>query len=493
MGGFMPTPAAPSQPPPVKLDTTATSRGNFNNFLKSMNGASSLTPLAPSGMGAMMPQVAPSLTSDIDIFNEPVQMMHQGGTAGNPLDSYGDFLSNQISNTQVEPFIQEVQQMASQRFNLDNSGGLKTFLEPTIFEPPQDLSRPKMEFAPMMQRPAAPFQMQGLGQPIRDKDGILREPMGLRGGPELFKTLDQQIFNDGFMPGSEQLLGGLPRTFFNGGEVDDFGDVPGDTSDPSIGDTEDRSESDSFQDALDSIDLGSSDDSMFSDDPSSATPMGLSMPSAQNFGSRITTNPISGFDTNTINQLKAEINSRNEIALSEEDNFYEGDKLTPAGQTELSNRNAADLNAVMSGEIPASSFISAGSASDILGDKDIQDALSLDKNIDVFENIINRDFTRSLPGANLPPTIGSTRSTVAQDQARALANLVPSIDTTVSDSLQQNVKEQQEALAAQRGRALGPITFGDDLANFQERLEPFDSSRVGDDFDTALDIASFIS
>ena len=69
MGGFMPTPAAPSQPPPVKLDTTATSRGNFNNFLKSMNGASSLTPLAPSGMGAMMPQVAPSLTSDIDIFN----------------------------------------------------------------------------------------------------------------------------------------------------------------------------------------------------------------------------------------------------------------------------------------------------------------------------------------------------------------------------------------------------------------------------------------
>jgi hypothetical protein len=125
MGGFMPTPPAPSQPPPVKLDTTATSRGNFNNFLKSMNGASSMTPLAPSGMGAMMPQVAPSPTSDIDIFNTPVQMM------------------------------------------------------------------------------------------------------------------------------------------FNGGQVDDFGDVPGDTSDPSIGDTEDRSESDSFQDALDSIDLGSSDDSMF--------------------------------------------------------------------------------------------------------------------------------------------------------------------------------------------------------------------------------------
>ena len=29
MGGFMPTPAAPAQPPSVKLDTTAVSRGNF--------------------------------------------------------------------------------------------------------------------------------------------------------------------------------------------------------------------------------------------------------------------------------------------------------------------------------------------------------------------------------------------------------------------------------------------------------------------------------
>ena len=147
MGGFMPTPAAPSQPPPVKLDATATSRGNFNSFLKNLNGATP-PPLAP--MGAMMPQVAPSSMSDIDIFSEPVQMMHQGGSAGNPLSSYGDFLSNQISNTQVEPFIQEVEQMASQRFNLDNSGGLPQL----------------MPFNPISQRPAAPFQMQGLDQPI---------------------------------------------------------------------------------------------------------------------------------------------------------------------------------------------------------------------------------------------------------------------------------------------------------------------------------------
>ena len=79
MGGFMPTPAAPAQPPTVKLDTTALSRGNFNNFLKNMSGASSLNPPMAPQMGAMMsPSLAPSI-SDIDIFNPPMQMMQQGG------------------------------------------------------------------------------------------------------------------------------------------------------------------------------------------------------------------------------------------------------------------------------------------------------------------------------------------------------------------------------------------------------------------------------
>jgi len=79
MGGFMPTPAAPAQPPTVKLDTTALSRGNFNNFLKNMSGASSLNPPMAPQMGAMMsPSLAPSI-SDIDIFNPPMQMMQEGG------------------------------------------------------------------------------------------------------------------------------------------------------------------------------------------------------------------------------------------------------------------------------------------------------------------------------------------------------------------------------------------------------------------------------
>jgi hypothetical protein len=76
MGGFMPTPAAPAQPPSVKLDTTAVSRGNFNTFLKNMNGAMN-PPLAPM-VGAAAPSLAPTI-SDIDIFNQPMQMMKEGG------------------------------------------------------------------------------------------------------------------------------------------------------------------------------------------------------------------------------------------------------------------------------------------------------------------------------------------------------------------------------------------------------------------------------
>ena len=92
LGGFMPTPAAPAQPPQVKLDTTADSRGNFNNFLKSMNGALSVNPpvMAPA-MGAMAPNMAPAL-ANIDIFNQPVQMMQEGGVA-----DFGDFFDEVTS------------------------------------------------------------------------------------------------------------------------------------------------------------------------------------------------------------------------------------------------------------------------------------------------------------------------------------------------------------------------------------------------------------
>ena len=91
LGGFMPTPAAPAQPPQVKLDTTADSRGNFNNFLKNMNGALSVNPpvMAPV-MGAMTPNMAPAL-SNIDIFNQPVSMMQDGGEVDDADADFADF------------------------------------------------------------------------------------------------------------------------------------------------------------------------------------------------------------------------------------------------------------------------------------------------------------------------------------------------------------------------------------------------------------------
>ena len=85
-----------------------------------------------------------------------------------------------------------------------------------------------------------------------------------------------------------------------------------------------------------------------------------------------------------------------------------------------------------------------------------------------------------LPGVNLP-NIGSTRSTVQQDQARALSNLVGQRQLTPGQLLQQNI-------LADRGRALGPVTFGRDLEDFAERVDPAQLSRVGEDFAPALDI-----
>ena len=329
LGGNMGTPPVPPQPPQVSFETTAQSRGNFNNFLKSMPNTTAMTPLPPMGSPSMMP--APNPMGNIDIFNEPMGMQF-GGVAGNPLSGYGDYLSQQIDNTQVEPFIQEVEQMANDRFNLSGgSDGLPQIgdgrPEPInnrlpqlgIFQPPPLQAEMGQ---PMMQRPAAPFQMQGLAQPMRDKDGILREPMGLRGGPEMF-NLDQQIFNDGIMPGNtyltgsrqfesaKPLMGSLPRTYFDGGDVQNFqfggfaDDTVGDTSagDFSVGDTEDRSESDDFKDALDqAIDqasqFGDGQDSInvFADDPAVVDRRGINV-GLENTG---------GFTTGVVPNLRGE-------------------------------------------------------------------------------------------------------------------------------------------------------------------------------------------
>ena len=339
LGGFMPTPAAPAQPPSVKLDTTASSRGTFNNFLKSMNGATSLNPPSMAPMVGANPMMAPA--ANIDIFNQPVQNFQFGGFAD---DTVGD---------------------TSGSFSVDDQGNVSD-----------------------------DFSIGGGG-------------FGGTGG-------DEQSFVDAL-------------------------------TDPA------------------STDFSSPATDIFADDPSSATPMGLTMPSGQNFSTQATAGTNLNFDQNTLNEIKKEINNRNEVSISEEDNFFNKDgSLKPSGIAELNKRNAEDLQQVIAGNVPASTYISADSASDILGDADILDLGKKTDQIDPFD--IQPTFQNfGLPGVSGLPTVKSTRSTVAQDQARAIANLVGDRAPTIEEQLQQNV-------LADRGRALGPTTFSDDLTNFQERV-----------------------
>jgi len=101
------------------------------------------------------------------------QIQAYGGSG--PLDSYRQFLSEVIDQNQVEPFIDEIHQMASERFNLggSSSGGqnvppkiqnmkaeltgppitgigvsptMKTDLFPNGFPKPQDYDRPQPDF-----------------------------------------------------------------------------------------------------------------------------------------------------------------------------------------------------------------------------------------------------------------------------------------------------------------------------------------------------------
>ena len=193
MGGFMPTPPAPAQPPQVKLDTTATSRGNFSTFLKNMNGAAS-PPLAPM-VGASAPTLAPTM-SDIDIFNPPVQMMQEGGFAGGPLASYGDFLSKRIDDTQVQPFIEEIEQMAKQRFNLNGSGsGTGGGGLTSTPAPPQVTSSPSVSLPPTQNlKPPMTNTRPGLGEmPIFTPSNPFE---GLQKMTEPAKLIDDLGFGD---------------------------------------------------------------------------------------------------------------------------------------------------------------------------------------------------------------------------------------------------------------------------------------------------------
>ena len=106
LGGFMPTPPSPGQPPQVKLETSVESRGNFNKFLGTLPKNGATAPIQTGVMQSSMPPVSP-MTSNVNIFNpqmsqmtampmmppaQPVQMMQFGGEAS------GEFSDTDLSD-----------------------------------------------------------------------------------------------------------------------------------------------------------------------------------------------------------------------------------------------------------------------------------------------------------------------------------------------------------------------------------------------------------
>jgi len=103
LGGFMPTPPSPGQPPQVKLETSAESRGAFNKFLGTLPSNGAVAPIQTGVVASSTAPVSP-VTSNVNIFQpqmsqmapmapmpmmppaQPVQMMFNGGE----VDDFGD-------------------------------------------------------------------------------------------------------------------------------------------------------------------------------------------------------------------------------------------------------------------------------------------------------------------------------------------------------------------------------------------------------------------
>ena len=106
LGGFMPTPPSPGQPPQVKLETSAESRGAFNKFLGTLPSNGAIAPIQTGVVASSTAPVTPA-TSNVNIFQpqmsqmapmpmmppaQPVKMMQEGGVA-----DFGDFFDEVTS------------------------------------------------------------------------------------------------------------------------------------------------------------------------------------------------------------------------------------------------------------------------------------------------------------------------------------------------------------------------------------------------------------
>ena len=395
MGGFMPTPAAPAQPPPVKLDTTATSRGNFNEFLRNMNGAMN-PPLAPM-VGAAAPTLAPTM-SDIDIFNPPVQNFEIGGFAGDTSGTFSvDDDTGQTSDT--FDFFSGSDNESSSVLSGDDDQAISDLIAAGTNVVPQNIFADDAQASVGTNvglEKSGGFSA-GVQKDVPGRFTAFRSPsFAMRGLARDFRSKIRDAGDDGL----------TVSNYFN-------------TFNPS----------DDNKDRLEEF---------------------------KSLTGKSGSDKLNLNDMNNIMNIQAK---------------YEAGIRNVAPSVQKAILSTVDIDDDRKVE-------------DILGDLDL--GINLAGNRDDIRSIeANPVFSPSMAGL---PLVKSTRSTVADDKINALNSLIGSGSPkapTISEQLQENVRQQQ---LAQRGRALGPIQFGDDLANFQERLEPFESSRVGDDFDTALDM-----
>ena len=137
LGGFMPTPPSPGQPPQVKLETSAESRGAFNKFLGTLprNGA-----VAPIQTGVVPSSTAPvsPMTSNVNII-EPQNFLSGG------LVQFGRDLQRGLADPvnqktkEIPQFLQVIEDSAKERFGVGGTSDVDHSLFLDILIPGQDI------------------------------------------------------------------------------------------------------------------------------------------------------------------------------------------------------------------------------------------------------------------------------------------------------------------------------------------------------------------
>tara|TARA_A100001391_G_scaffold205398_1_gene205685 strand:+ start:5290 stop:7926 length:2637 start_codon:yes stop_codon:yes gene_type:complete len=149
LGGFMPTPPSPGQPPQVKLETSAESRGAFNKFLGTLPSNGAVAPIQTGVVPSSTAPVSP-VTSNVNIFQpqmsqmapmapmpmmppaQPVQNFFMGGAAmsgggfsdadiGSQIDSF-DSGQEDSGNNFDEGFTEEEDPDRAGDYQTDDSG-----------------------------------------------------------------------------------------------------------------------------------------------------------------------------------------------------------------------------------------------------------------------------------------------------------------------------------------------------------------------------------